>query len=228
MIAISLVLAITTTPPGTRMQSWKIESPHQYRTTGTYPVLPGSTALVMTANNGLRAAAYGPRDEFLASAKEFWKSGPRAGAWEQEIWSEIHYFTSRIISATTSIYEYTGGAHPNTRRLVMGWVVNGRHVEPIGLQHFLLGRSDRIAFAQMALLERINDEKRRRGLEPLAEFDYDLLNRFVVGERGLTWLFDPYQIGAYVEGTYEVYVPFSEIVAFESATPLCRELAQRR
>lgn len=228
MIAVSLALALLTTPPGTRTQSWKIESPNQYRTTGDYPILPGSTTLVTTANNALRAAAYGPRDEFIASAKEFWESERGSRAWEQEIGSEIHYFTSRIISAATSIYEYTGGAHPNSRRLVMGWVVNGRRVESVGLQHFLLGRNDRITFAQMSLLERINDEKRDRGLDPLDEFDYDLLNRFVVGERGLTWLFDRYQIGSYAEGEYEVYVPFTEIAEFESATPLCREMAQRR
>ncbi|MBX3096018.1 MAG: DUF3298 and DUF4163 domain-containing protein [Fimbriimonadaceae bacterium] len=227
MLATLIAASVLVQPTGTQWPGWNIAVPEKYETKGTYPVLPGATPLTVAANNGVRAAVMGPRDEFLNSAKKFWAQESSSAPWAQEITVSISRVTPNLISVWVETYEYAGGAHPNTNRQVLGWILRGRTVERLGFQHFISSRNDRIAFAQMSLLPRLNDEKRERGLDTLEEFNYDYLNRFVVTEKGLNWKFDRYQLGSYAEGDYEVTVPFSEILSFGSATTLARELSPR-
>lgn len=126
--------------------------------------------------------------------------------------------TPKLVSLKQTYFEDTSGAHPNHGYDTYLWdVAAGRSIGNAAL--FRADGDD--AVVQKALCDGIDKAKTERGVEwdpetyPCPKWRQ---TRFVLVPSttpnkvgGLMFLFDPYAIGAYVEGEYEVTLPLSVI-----------------
>ena len=122
-----------------------------------------------------------------------------------------------------SDYENTGGAHPNGSMRALTWdKATGRVVPPAEL--FAAGAN--MAAADKALCDALTAAKTERtgraefsgeftACPRLSQLELTLLASTTPGKAGgLTALISPYQVGPYVEGSYEIDVP---LAAFRAA-----------
>jgi hypothetical protein len=124
---------------------------------------------------------------------------------------------ARLVSVKGGWYENTGGAHPNHGWSGLLWDAAARRpLDPAAL--FVTGDFPQI---QKALCDGISAAKK----EKVGAADWDRetwpcpewrKSKFVLAAStqpgrfgGLTFLFDPYELGAYAEGEYEVTLPWT-------------------
>lgn len=107
-------------------------------------------------------------------------------------------------SVLLTVFEFTGGAHPNTRHETCLFAADGRGAKRIRLGDLLRPGLSPQAFAEGELLPEPNRIKAARGIEGAKSIDAEELQSFVATPAGISWVFSPYTVGAYAEGTYIV------------------------
>jgi hypothetical protein len=132
--------------------------------------------------------------------------------------------TPRLVSLRQTWYENTGGAHPNHGYDSYLWDVAANR--SIGNAVLFKTGGDEAA-VQKALCDGIDKVKTGRGVEwdpeswpcpKWREARFVLTPSTVPGKiGGLTFLFDPYAIGSYAEGEYDVTVPQSVLAPLLAA-----------
>ncbi len=130
--------------------------------------------------------------------------------------------TPHLLSAWETWYDYAGGAHPNNGSEALLW-------DPVSDKEIQRGALFRPNADQVrldaALCTAIHNAKAARSgstsdpqtwpCPKWADSNFVFAPSVISGKLGgLTFLFDPYAIGPYAEGTYEVTVP---LAAFEDA-----------
>jgi hypothetical protein len=148
--------------------------------------------------------------------------------------------TGKLISLKRVDFEYSGGAHPNT--LTIGLLWDKALKRRVGLSRLFRTGADLTALDQ-ALCAAINDAKRVRdpdspavafGTRPFAcpraaDTGFVLAPGTVAGKAaGLVFLINPYQVGSYAEGAYEIALPltvFRSLLAAAYADDFAGQLA---
>lgn len=135
--------------------------------------------------------------------------------WTDSAYQDLMGAAGDYVSFLTSVDTYTGGAHPNTYydstlyELGTGRTVTlGELFDPSvdWLAPVLdLVTADLRAQGAMWLLDDAGDLK-----VTLAEKD---LATFALGPAGLSFVFDPYAVGPYVQGNFVVTLPFEDLAA---------------
>lgn len=125
--------------------------------------------------------------------------------------TELALISPTVISTTTRTFIDTGGAHPNTviTPTTFG-MLEGRPAR-LSFRDVLRPGIDPLRVGREIVLPALNRMKAQRGIEPLESLDPPMVNLFLATPAGITWQFGPYVAGAYVEGTYNVKVPWSEL-----------------
>jgi hypothetical protein len=172
---------------------------------------------------------------------------PAGRRWTYERSYELRSLVGRYVSVVRDDGTYTGGAHPNTRIDTILWDSGGRKRISIrhffketadnGATMRALARMARIAvaaekIARGAISVDIPKEKLRpeqlaaldefiaRGIAPslLKLGPVTLAPSSAPGKSsGLTFHYSPYDVGAYAEGPYVAFVPWTELKPFLSA-----------
>jgi heat shock protein HslJ len=116
-----------------------------------------------------------------------------------------------LISVYQQYYTYTGGAHPNTS--YTGWTFGLVDGKPQKLKFANIQRTRMDSFAQYTqiVLPVLNDLKKARGVDQVFELPRENMDNFVVTPGGITWLFSPYDVGAYAEGPFFAKVSAQEL-----------------
>ena len=185
--------------------------------------------------NGLRAEELGGLANFAALAIEDHRNWVR----EAPDWSWNEYFSetrilvtfanANVVSVDRSISLYTGGAHPN--QAMSPVVTPTDHFDPAGLDDLIADTTSEspaltalfyAVYRELMALKRDRlgadfDEtmERETWLSPLAaELDafpgFTLIpNQSGEAAAGLMFHFEPYAVGSYAEGGYDVPVPLS-------------------
>jgi hypothetical protein len=163
-------------------------------------------------------------DAFAADAAKDLEGLRAAGLPARPYTRQVEYTvaaeTPRLISLRVQTFEDTGGAHPNTALSALTWdKQQGKALAPKDL----LAQGADSAAADRALCDAVKAEKRRRigddsfttvfpACPTLADAALLLAPSTAAGRAGgLTALFSPYDVGAYVEGAYEIDVPLAAV-----------------
>lgn len=127
--------------------------------------------------------------------------------------------TAKLLSLKRVDFDYSGGAHPNT--LTDGLLWDKALKRRVGIDD-LFGKGANLTVLDQALCSAINAAKRARvpdsasvtldgkdfSCPRAADTPFVLTPGAAPGKAaGLTFLIGPYQVGPYVEGTYEVNLP---------------------
>jgi hypothetical protein len=143
-------------------------------------------------------------------------------AYEHELTWSVAARTPRLVSLKGTWMSYTGGAHPNSGFRTLLWDTNSAS-GPIDRSELLAPPGAGDATVQAALCDAIHQARIAKGVGPdedpsmwpcpkWRDSDFVLERSGVPGKfGGFTFVFDPYSIGSYAEGPYEVTVHYTVI-----------------
>lgn len=165
-------------------------------------------------------------DAFAEGAVEDVEARRAAGGPAEPLARQVDYTlsaeTPRLLSLGVSIYENSGGAHPNGWMESLIW--DKAAARPVTTADLFAPGADMSA-ADAALCDRLKAQKIERtgraefsgdftDCPPLKETTVALAPSTTPGKAGgLVVAFSPYQVGPYVEGSYEIELP---LTAFRS------------
>ncbi len=137
-------------------------------------------------------------------------------AYAREISWSLAAASPRLVSLKQTWYENTGGAHPNHGYGALLWDTGSKR--PVRPEDLFLSGSD--AAIDKALCDGLAAAKAKKGAgdwdrqawpcPKWREAEFVLAPSTQAGRfGGLTFLFDPYEVGPYAEGEYEVTLPWA-------------------
>lgn len=157
-------------------------------------------------------------EEFLAGWRRETADWPRstmaAVAWIDERRMEVLYSDHRLLSVELDIFSYTAGAHPNTITQLASYdLATG---EPIELDDLLApGAGARIEELGERAFRRERRVEEGESLEEAGfwfEDDRFALNdNFALTGAGLTFVYNPYEVGPYVLGPTRITLPWRAV-----------------
>jgi hypothetical protein len=125
----------------------------------------------------------------------------------------------KLISATSLLYEFSGGAHGNsaTATYVFGYPAGSSRPRLLKLSDFFTDGNAAYKRVHALLMAKLRATK---GKEQVASFiidgevkslSRDMLETFITTPAGLKWYFDPYAVAPYAAGSFEVEVSMKEL-----------------
>lgn len=146
--------------------------------------------------------------------KEF-KNGsigaPISHPWELDIATQLFANRRNLISVLVHQFEYSGGAHPNQNFHCITVIKAGEKAFRLGSAPIVEDVSQRKSLETL-LLEKLAAKDAAWVKEGSVKTITDAqLNNFVVRESGMTWYFDPYAMGPYVQGPFQIDCNWKEL-----------------
>lgn len=183
-----------------------------WKAKATYPVWNKPAGAQVLASELFKSEALGRYNRFLNETRELMRDlGKPHAEHFLELKSTLSVNTPQVVSGYLTHFEYTGGAHPNTfYHTINVGIVNGKPAR-LSLKSLLAsGVSPQQVLNEVAL-PKLNAAKQKRGLEPVDRIDPKLADSFILTPQGITWIFQPYAVGAYVEGTYIIKATWNDL-----------------
>lgn len=216
MVAVVLAAATAFLSPqsaATEYHSKSIKASGQYWSVAArYPFFPQRTVIAGAAS---RAIEEDVKKEIAETKKQMTEQikdlGKPSANLEMDLTSSVYTVGPALISASTSNYWYTGGAHPNTNIKTYNFGFVAGKVKKLTLRDLVKPGVSPAQFVEKYLLRGLSAEKMKRDADRVVEIDKRYYDAFVITKAGLKWIFEPYAVGAYAEGMYTVELPFSEI-----------------
>jgi len=174
-----------------------------------YPRFMGKSKLEEFANTTILKKLGTAEEEFLGAVQGF--DEIPTTPWEIDITGIVSLKSPTLISVLLEHYEFTGGAHPNGFTHSINVALINNKPQSITLKHIVAPGKSTSAIIDGLVKPKLNEQKMARVNEPLSEFPADAESKFIVSKNGLTFLFDKYSVGPYVEGEYIVKLNWNEL-----------------
>jgi len=186
--------------------------PGIYDVAVSYPQFSGSSPLARAASAAFKTEALRDLGEFrknaISDAKEF---GKLRGEYGIDRSAVLGIVSDTVISGYLVDYDYSGGAHPNTVYVPITYgLVNGKP-ERLTVRQIALPSVSPADVLAKTVIPQVNAIKKKNEGDPIGSIDLKYANRFIVTRKGITWVFSPYDIGAYAEGPFIIDVPWSRL-----------------
>jgi len=168
-------------------------------------------------------------NEFIASFAGMTSDYVPPTGYTQDYAIGVAYADARLVSLLTTNYMDAGGAHPNTVFTSEVFAMDGEKPRLISLDDLFTPGSGYLNALFARVTTDIKRQKKARGVsqEIWDTFTTKDLNVYTLSPRSITFVFSPYVAGAYVEGVYDVTIPYTEIARFINPDgPLARFVAQ--
>lgn len=210
---LSAFLLTSTSPAQVKFTTWSEESKGKWSAKATVPSSLGSSSVQTLALKEFRKAAKEMYDRFRKDAKAEEREGwPTSNPWTLELGTSISLNRPDLVSGYIYLWDYTGGAHPNSYYFPLSFGIANGKAKLLRLSDLLAKSVTPKQFADEFVTPAIDDAKAQRGAPPMDEaLDPTLYDCFVITPKGLTWMLAPYSVGPYVEGSYEVKILLRDI-----------------
>ena len=127
----------------------------------------------------------------------------------------IFFNQGEIVSQVINMYEYTGGAHGSAYS--HGSVFDLRTGNKIKYEDIFYENTQE-AISNLLYVHLMRERKYKSSEEMTADgFDFDIIpptDNFVVNAEGITFIYNTYELGAYVLGIIDINVPYSDLVFY--------------
>ena len=176
-----------------------------------YPRFSAGGPVARAANAGAKAQERKAFGEFLAEARK-----PEEGMGPYSLDVTPHRITDRagLASGYVEHSSYMGGPHPNLDYDVVNYGRVGGKVRSLRLNDLFRPGKDAVGEASRALVAIINamdDAPSKVEEGQWKRLTAEQAKHFVVGPKGVLFLFDAYDLGSYAEGPRQILVPFSKL-----------------
>jgi hypothetical protein len=134
---------------------------------------------------------------------------------------DVMYFSQNLVSARSSEWGYYGGAHGQGSSHGVNYEVkaDGSYAE-VPLSRYFKRSSGWESRVSATIVKELKAE----GASSAEEMEPDAYanelaesTNYTVDKAGLRFHFDPYEVGAYAEGVFDIFIPFSSLKAFLAA-----------
>lgn len=197
-----------------------------------YPEYSAKGPAPKMLNQMVKEQAKSMHEEFLAMARRDMpeiKEMGSAGEYWQEVDYTVGFSSSSLATMHWSIYNYTAGAHGSAwyEPVNIGWK-EGKY-QRLKLEDLFNDGVDSVSQIRMALLPLLMKTERPNNIKEGYSTDIDPgdYESFVITKKGLLYLFGHYAIGPYAVGTFEVLVPYDDIIGLDPTGPLAPVLAPK-
>lgn len=132
-------------------------------------------------------------------------------SWEKYITGEFTgTYDRKYVNYTVTDYSYTGGAHGmNSETNYIFRLDNG---EKVGIDDiFIEGNEDKLSEMIMASLKDNGNEGDRSAADYLLVKKIEPTGNFHISGKGVTFIYNPYEIAAYAAGTIKITIPWTEL-----------------
>lgn len=151
--------------------------------------------------------------DFFTEGQQYALSGQIYHGWWLERSRDIAYVSHDLISVAETIYVYTGGAHPNVGLAGYNYWLDDSGALRLTLNDLFRPGSDYMAVLSGFILEALAAQEALWVVDgTVSELTERILNdSFTITPQGLTFFFEPYLVGPYVQGTFSVLVPYEQL-----------------
>jgi hypothetical protein len=116
-------------------------------------------------------------------------------------------------SFLTTYSYYTGGAHPNSNSESMLVEADGADVLLVGLAELFAPDTDWLSAVVTGVLGDLAAQKADAVISgEITDLTVEDLSTFTLGPAGLSFHFDPYAVGPYVQGSFTATLGYGEVV----------------
>lgn len=185
-----------------------------YEASANYLVWKPSHPLAKVANPAIENFVKSSYKKWIAGAEQAFKEdGKPTMAWDLEIDSERLRSDPRVISVIVNTYDYTGGAHPNHGSDTLNFAFVGGKPQQVKLNDLFKPGSNPGSMVSKKVIAKLMKTEGADWVQSgeLKTLTPEMLNRFVIGSDGLTWLFNPYDVGPYAAGDFEIKLTWKEL-----------------
>jgi hypothetical protein len=218
MIATMTAIALLFSPlqaSGLRAASKMITAtkPDYYQANAEYLVF-GKHKLAAVANPVLKKKAQTMHAEWVARTEKAIKDlGKPFAAWEHEVSMHAYYQTPSLLTVGVSTYDYSGGAHPNHWIEFMTFGTVAGKSRQLGLKDFFLPGFDYASHISSLVLRKLKSEEGADWVKngEVKKLDAKMLQRFTPDKGGMVWFFNPYEVGPYAAGDFEVKLTLKDL-----------------
>ena len=125
----------------------------------------------------------------------------------------VRYNENALVTIEGTVYSYTGGAHGNYGSLYKNYDVTNR--KELQLRDIISADS---ATLQKIVEQQFRIDYKLPSPKPLTEILFDphlaTTDNFYLSEKGLGFVYNPYEVAAYVVGQVEVFVPYTVLSGY--------------
>ena len=219
MTALALLLAITASSTQTKGQSQYASrtltaiKADYYRANSEYLAF-FRHPLKASVNSVLKSFAETEHNRWVEEARKAHKElGKPVAPWELEIAMHVEFESSRVLTLGISTYTYTGGAHPNHWVDMLTFGMAAGKPRKFALGDFFTpgfdyaGHVSKLAIDKLAAADGADWVKSGE----VKKLDAKMLQRFAPQKDGMVWFFNPYDVGPYAAGDFEVKLTQAEL-----------------
>ncbi len=190
----------------------------------TYPFFTSPTLQVV--NQALQETFIQRQTDFLRQGQELAVAGELFSAWAFDCDIRISYSSPDFISILENIYVYTGGAHPNTGFAVHNLLLEANGVRRLELQDMFRRGVNYSSLLSPLILDELRQQDAAWVLDGSVSFlAHSDLSQFTISPVGMTFYFEPYAVGPYVQGSFQVTLAFETLLELiDEGSPLWRFL----
>ncbi|MBA4292449.1 hypothetical protein C0431_05715 [bacterium] len=211
LAAVLILTVAATLATAQKFEAFQSKKADRWEASATYPQFLTRTAINGVANPDLKATVKKVFDEFMREAKTFEREGWQGSSWGLDLQPIVGVANAGIVSVMWNGYQFTGGANPQLFYLSRTYGPKDGKFGVLSLQDLLKKGTKPADFANKYVLPKLNNVKASRDIPPYEAMNDVLANQFVVTPAGITWLFSKYDVGAGVEGTYEIKLKWSDM-----------------
>jgi hypothetical protein len=205
--------------------TFKVERSHGKGWTSRvrYPIFGGGSALHRQATTAFRAVIAKDLTHYQSEARKH-AGRNQPGPWSFEADPTISLDSSRVVSGFFAESTYQGGAHGMAfyKPVTVG-VTNGK-ARRLRLFDLFVPGTDPVRLCSDLLMARLRHDERADWVKDgtVTSFNAKALSKWVVTRTGITFLFDPYELGSYAAGPFEIKIPFRAFGDSLASTYLAR------
>jgi hypothetical protein len=218
MVCFGPILAITLLIPvqtGQGVEARKLLAAQAgyYNSNAEYLVFANHPARSV-ANPALKKLAETKHRAWVVEAKKAMKElGKPFAAWEHEIAMHVSHQTPKLLTVGISTYSYTGGAHPNHWIEFHSFGTAMGKVRQLTLKDFFQPGFDSAQHVSKLVIQKLKSAEGADWVQSgeVKRLDAKMLQRFTPDKGGMVWFFNPYDVGPYAAGDFEVKLTLAEL-----------------
>lgn len=184
----------------------------KYSINVSYPVFPASHLLSKPVNDLIDKSIQKGISNYKKSFAEFYDSYQHE--WDLTVEPIISRNDLKVVSFLFYRSEYTGGNHPNTHTDVVNVAVINNKPQSVTLADIASPTTTSYRILNDLVLPKINDARLKRTNDSestITDLPVSFGKNFIISKNGITFIYDAYTFGAYVEGSYDIKLSWAEL-----------------
>ncbi len=192
--------------------------PDYWKAVASIPAPQGSSPLKSFAYTQMCQDTQALFNQWLGVTKtELSKRKPRF-PFDLSVTTTYGVCNDRLVSGLRVMTSEFGGAHPTAALKAYSFgLVKGQPKRLILRDLLSIGVTPDTVVTEL-VLPALNLMKAIRGGEAAQELTASQINSILVTKSGITWVFGPYEVGPWVEGDYQVKIPWSRLKGYLNPT----------